>query len=143
MTSPIAPVDLSEMTVCVIGSDPDAANMLGQVIREYAASDVDVLMLDRRGVYRASRGQYGLVVFDARPSDPVALVNDLGRRLAGLHRRRIPVVVCHSLGWVGPVVDQVIRQTDAHVATRPLDAGTFMRVVAGALGTGLAGEAVS
>jgi hypothetical protein len=143
MTSPIASMDLIEMAVCVIGADLESAYRLGQAIVAYVAAEVDVVPLDRRGVYRASRRPYGIVVFDAHPSDSLALVNDLARRLSGTQPRARSVVVCLPGGDVTPVLERLIQRTKALVARRPLDAGTFMQVVAAASGTALAGATVS
>ena len=117
--------------------------MLAQVLAEYMATDVDVLALDRRGIERLSRRAYGLIVIDAQAGDPIALVNELDRRLPVLKQRGVPLVVCVSLGHEGPAVEGMVLHTGALRVTRPFDAGTFMQVVADALGTALAGVSAS
>jgi hypothetical protein len=133
-TSPIAPAHLSERPTCVIGSEQESVEALADTIVEFAAADVDRLDPSRRSLDQLSRRDYGLVVIDARPNDPVAFVNDLARRLGSPRRRECALVVCHDPGQLSPALEDLVRRTGARAVLRPVDGVQFMEAVRRASG---------
>lgn len=128
-TSPIAPAHLSERPACVVGSKRHSVDALADILVEFTAADVDRLDLSRRSLDQVSRRDYGLIVVDARPDDPVACVNELTRRLSSKGRRDCTVVVCHDPEPLSPALDHFLRGTRAADVPRPVDAGRFMDAV--------------
>lgn len=128
-TSPIAPAHLSERPACVIGSDPASVDELGGVLVEFAAAEVDRLDLSRRSLDQVSRRDYGLIVVDARPEDPVAFSNELARRLGSARRRDCALVVCHDAGPLSPSLEALVRRTGTEAVLRPIDPQHLMEAV--------------
>lgn len=128
-TSPIAPAHLSERPTCVVGSDRASVDRLADILVEFAAADVDRLDLSRRSLDQVGRRDYGLIVVDARPGDPVACVNELTRRLAAPRRRDCSVVVCHDPGPLSPAIEHFLHGTRATDVRRPVDPDGFVEAV--------------
>lgn len=135
-TSPIAPPDLSERVACVIGSDDEATTAIAAVLADYAAMQVDRLGLECRTLDLLVRRDYGLVVLDARADDPVALLNELGRRLAAARRRDVASVVVHGDGPVTPTLELLCAASEAPRVRRPFDVPTLLAAVAEGTGVG-------
>jgi hypothetical protein len=133
-TSPIAPAHLSERPTCVVGSDRASVDALADTIVEFTAADVDRLDPSRRSLDQLSRRDYGLVVIDARPDDPVAFVNELARRLGSSRRRECTLVVCHDPGPLSPALEHLVRRTGARAVPRPVEGERFMDAVRRATG---------
>ncbi|MBW3612502.1 MAG: hypothetical protein KY392_01420 [Chloroflexi bacterium] len=102
---------------------------LADILVEFAAADVDRLDLSRRSLDQVGRRDYGLIVVDTRPGDPVACVNELTRRLAAPRRRDCSVVVCHDPEPVSPAIEHFLRGTRAIDVTRPIDPDGFVEAV--------------
>jgi hypothetical protein len=140
-TSPIAPPDLADKPAAVIGSRPDDIGLLARLLEVYLGMDVDELALGRRSLDIVSRRDLGVVIVDLHVDDPVAVLNELGRRLAMARRRGVRSVVCHSAGHTGPAIERLIMLSGATRVLRPYDAGTLINGVIDAAGTGLGNSA--
>lgn len=82
--------------------------------------DVDRLALTNRAVDRVWKRDYGLVLYDATPGDPVALINQLSRGLAASRRRGTVIVVCHDADSFGPALEDLTHAVDAIRLRRPV-----------------------
>ena len=132
-TSQITPEDLSERPACVIGSDEESIAHISALLSEFGGAEVERLPLDRRALNRLPRLGVSVVVVDSHASDPIALVNELTRRLGALAERGTPVVVCRSSGTSRPSTERLIQATAARTAERPFDASSLMVAVRSAM----------
>lgn len=82
--------------------------------------DVDRLALTTRAVDRVWKRDYGLVLYDATPGDPVALINQLSRGLGASRRRGTVIVVCHDADSFGPALEDLTLAVDAIRLRRPV-----------------------
>ena len=82
--------------------------------------EVDRLPLTSRAVDRVWKRDYGLVLYDASPRDPVALMNQLSRGLSASRRRGTVVVVCHDADSFGPALEDLTVAVDAIRLGRPV-----------------------
>jgi hypothetical protein len=82
--------------------------------------EVDRLGLSTRDVDRVWKRDYGLVLYDATPDDPVALINQLSRGLAASRRRGTMIVVCHDADSYGPALEDLTTALDAIRLRRPV-----------------------
>lgn len=128
-TSPIAGAHLSERPAAVIGSQRASVDALADLLEELTAAVVDRLDFSRRGLDLVGRRDYGLVVLDAHPDDPVACMNQLARSLSSARRRDCAVVVRHAWDDPRPTLEQLIRLTRAVTVDGPLDADRVMGAV--------------
>ena len=119
-TSSIAAADLTEKAACVIGTDDAAVSRVAQLVELTVGVDVDRLPLTARAVDRVWKRDYGLVLYDATRSDPVALMNQLARGLAACRRQGTMVIVCHDADALGPALERLTQEVDAIALTRPL-----------------------
>ena len=132
--SPIPGLDLCDKPACIIGSAPESAAILADALTELAAVDVECLDLSQRSLLVLGRREFGLVIADVHRTDPVALLDGLSRRLAGLARRGVPVVVCHPSNEVGPAVEGLVAEAGAHRLRRPVPATALLSLVGNVLG---------
>lgn len=93
---------------------------LEQMLALTMGVDVDRLSLTTRAVERVWRRDYGLVLYDATPRDPVALINQLSRGLAASRRRGTLIVVCHDADSFGPALEHLTTSVDAIRLRRPV-----------------------
>ena len=136
-TSPIAPPDLADKPAAVIGSRSEDIALIARLLEVYLGMDVSELGLVRRSLDVVSRRDLGVVVVDLHVDDPVAVLNELGRRLAMARRRGLRSVVCHSAGHTGPAIERLVTLSGAKRVLRPYDAETLITGVIDAAGTGL------
>jgi hypothetical protein len=134
-TSSIAPPDFATRRAAIIGTDAESVDVLAGALDDYLTVEVDRLSLDRRAIEALANREYGVVVVDAQPGDAIALLNDLGRRLAAARTRHAAVVVCQTVGDRTPSLDRLVELTRATVVEKPFDASTFVAAVAAASGT--------
>lgn len=142
-TSPIAPPDLADKPATVVGSRRDEVGLLAQILQEYLGIDVDPLPLTRRSLEVVSRRDLGLIVVDLHVDDPIALLNELGRRLSTARRRGVAAVVCHSAGHTGPAIERLAELSGATRVLRPHGAGALIDGVVAATGSAAAHGIVS
>ena len=119
-TSSIAPADLTEKIACVIGTDDAAVSRVAQLVELTVGVEVDRLRLTHRAIDRVWRREYGLVLYDAQPSDSVALMNQLARGLTACRRQGTMVIVCHDVDAFGPALERLTQQVDAIPLAKPL-----------------------
>lgn len=119
-TSSIAPADLTEKAACVIGADEGAVTRVEQMLALTMGVEVDRLGLTTRDVDRVWKRDYGLVLYDATPGDPIALMNQLSRGLAASRRRGTLIVVCHDADSYGPALEDLTTALDAIRLRRPV-----------------------
>ena len=134
-TSSIAPPDVATRRAAIIGSDAESVDVLAGALEDYLTVEVDRLSLNRRAIEGLANREYGVVVVDALPGDPIALLNDLARRLAAARAKHASVVVCQTVGDRTPSLDRLVQLTRANVVEKPFDAATFVAAVAAASGT--------
>lgn len=129
---------------CVIGSDVEAIEVVAEVLVDYAAIEVDRLVLDLRCLDLVRRRDYGLVIVDAHPTDPIAVLNELGRRLGMARRRGVATVLIHGGGPLSPALELFCATTSAAELVRPFDVPSLLAAVAEATGAtaGSVGAAV-
>ena len=133
--------DAGERPVCVIGVDADAVDDVASLVAGLTAADVDALVLSRASLNRLSRRDYALVVAIVRETDPVALVNDLTRRLLPFRRRAVPVIVACPTATMSPAVRTLAGATASVRITRPVDAPALLDALAATTETRLARSA--
>ena len=93
---------------------------LQKLLTGVAGVEVECLPLTIRSLDVVSRRDFGLVVFDAQTTDPIALLNELTRRLAGLRRRGTSIIVSHDPAAAGPSLEQLITKAGASGLARPV-----------------------
>lgn len=128
-TSPIATAHLSERPTCVIGSNRRSVETLAGLLEELTAAEVDRLDLSRRGLDLVGRRDYGLVLLDTQPDDPVACMNQLARTLSSARRRDCAVVVRHASDDPRPTLEQLLHLTSATAVEGTVDADRIMGAV--------------
>ena len=126
-TSSIAPADLTEKTACVIGTDDAAVARVAQLVELTIGVEVDRLRLTHRAIDRVWRRDYGLVLYDATPSDSVALMNQLARGLAACRRQGTMVIVCHDVDALGPALERLTQEVDAVPLAKPIRPMALLR----------------
>ena len=128
--SPIAGFSWDARRACVIGSEPASRRALATALGDLGSIDVECLDLARRTVEMVSARGFGIVVAAVRAGDPVALLGELARRLAGASRRGVAVVVVSRSGdGEMPAIASLVRQTGARRLQHPIDGGSLLAMV--------------
>lgn len=125
--SPIAGLSWDARRACVIGSEAGSRDAIAAALGDLRGIDVDCEDLARRPIETLTRREFGLIVADVRAGDPVALLGELARRLAGASRRGVPVVVAYEPGEGDrPAIESLIREARAFGVPRPVDANALL-----------------
>jgi hypothetical protein len=127
----LAGFDAGERPICVIGSDRRAVDELAAMLEALSAADVERLDLSPRSLMRLGRRDWALVVGDLRPTDPLALVNDLTRRLAPVRRQQVPVIVVRDAGDLRPSLETLLMLAATASIVRPIHPVTLLDALAG------------
>jgi hypothetical protein len=130
----LAGFDAGERPICVIGSDPAGVDELAAMLEALSAADVDRLDLSPRSLMRLGRRDWALVVADLRATDPLALVNDLTRRLVPVRRQQVPVVVVRDDGDLRPSLETLLLLAATATIVRPIHPVTLLDALSGRSG---------
>jgi hypothetical protein len=106
----------------IVTPSEEVLRLLAEVINDYLGLESIGLDWTRRSLARMSIGQPALVVVDAQEA-PVAVRNELVRRL-GQHRlRATPIVVCGTgIAALGTPWDDLLAGSNVGVVHRPFAA---------------------
>jgi hypothetical protein len=123
--------DAGERPICVIGSDPAGVDGLAAMLEALSTGDVARLDLSPRSLMLLARRDWALVVADLRATDPLALVNDLTRRLAPVRRQQVPVVVVRDDGDLRPSLESLLMLAATASIVRPIHPVALLDALSG------------
>lgn len=97
--------------------------------------------LERRSIELLSCRDFGLILADVRAADPIAMLGELARRLGGVTRRGLPVIIAYAPGdRARPAIEALIRQCGAYTLVHPIDGAALLAMVDALIGLGSAGS---
>ena len=99
-------------------------------LSDLGSFEVEELELARRSIERIGSRDFGLIVLDVHAGDPVALLGDLARRLAGASRRGVPVVAVHDEASTQlPAIESLITRQSGRRLTRPFEPEALLALI--------------
>lgn len=114
----------------MIGSDPASRQAVARILTELGSIDVESLDLSRRSIELAGSRHFGWIVVDVHAGDPIALLGGLARRLAGVSRRGVPIIVAHGPeDGAFPAIESLVRETRAGRLARPVDPAQLLAML--------------
>lgn len=139
--SPIAGFSWDGRRACVIGSDAASRHAIVTALGDLGGIEAEAVDLERRSIELLSCRDFGLVLADVRATDPVALLGELARRLSGVTRRGVPVIIAYA-GSDGerPAIEALIRQCGGYRLTHPVDGASLQAMVDNLIRLGSAGS---
>ena len=139
--SPIAGFSWDGRRACVIGSDPASRHAIVMALGDLGGIEAEGVDLERRSIELLSCRDFGLIVADVRAADPVALLGELARRLSGVTRRGVAVIIaCAPSDGERPAIKALIEQCGAYTLLHPMDGAALLAMVEALIGPGSAGS---
>jgi hypothetical protein len=139
--SPIVALPWEARRACVIGSDPASRHAIVTALGDFGGIEAEGLDLKRRSLELLSSRDFGLIVADVRAVDPVAMLGELARRLSGVSRRGVPVIIAYARSdGERPAIEALIRRCGAYRLMRPVDGAALLAMVDALIGLGSTGS---